>query len=446
MASPVRDAEVPAREVPHERLVDGQAHRLLELRDHEVVLPDLHLAAREGRQPELGGVRRVELPGEPHRGKGGAGCAPEGELELPRPPGQDVHVGVDGDRALGVYHVYEPGDALGVHGVLRAATGHGRHVLHPPVQFPQGVLLVGEEPVEVDDVLVVQPRSDGGGAGKEDVAVPAREGAHLHGVRHLSREVVGAREAVGEHPPAVPVEIGAVGLHDVRPVRRAAEPAEIVLQDAVRTAGNPFEVLRRDPPGTEAAAGGERGDELRAAALEPLQFLPEALHLGGPVADAGCGPLEGALHRSGPPLDGGVEREPDVLDVLEVHPSLEVFREPVVQEMPAAPAVIGAGPVDVLPVHHRPLREAPEGGCDEGRHRVVLLLRDGVLLRRVELPADGDGSVARQEYSFRDERHGDAFLQVDGLSFHVGRHSSAAFPAARLNPFQMFLMCFGRTR
>ena len=73
-------------------------------------------------------------------------------------------------------------------------------------------------------------------------------------------------------------------------------------------------------------------------------------------------------------------------------------------------AIVGA--IDVLPVHHRPLREVPESGCDEGRHRVVLLLRDGVLLRWVELPADGDGSVARQDYSFRDERHRDAFLQV----------------------------------
>ena len=418
VAVAVGDAQAPSGEVPREGLVDGKAHGLLQLCDEKVVLTDLHGGAGEARNPELGRVDRVELAGEPHRREGRAGGSADGELLLPRTPREDVHMGVDRDGRLGVNHVDETRDPFGVDGVLGASLGHRGHVLAPPVQLAEGVLLAGEEPVHIDDVLVAQTRPDGGGGGEEDVRLGARQGPNLQGVGDLSREVVRAGERVGEQPPGVPVQVRPVRLDDIRGVHGTPEPALVLLDDPVRPAGHPFEVLRAEPSGVAARGGRDRRHELRAAAHELVEPPLKTFHLGGAVADAAGGSLERPLHRPGAPSHGRIEGEPEVLGVLEVLPSLEMCREAVIEEVARGLAVVAPLPVDVLLVDHRPLGEAPEGGSQQGGHGVVLLLREGVLLGGKELPPDGDCSITGDDGPVHDKGHGEALLEVE----RSGRH------------------------
>ena len=93
-------------------------------------------------------------------------------------------------------------------------------------------------------------------------------------------------------------------------------------------------------------------------------------------------------------------------------------REAVVQEIPYGVGMIAPHPVDILFVEHSPLGEAPDGRGQEGGHRVVLLLPEGVLLGREELPPDGEGAVACEDGPVGDQSHGDAVLKVYGSGIH----------------------------
>ena len=105
-------------------------------------------------------------------------------------------MGVHRGRGLGVYHVDETRYALGMDSVLGAAAGHRAHVLAASVKLPEGMLLTGDEPVAVDNMLVGKARSKGRGRADEDIAVGPGEGAHLEGVGDLTWQIVRACEAV----------------------------------------------------------------------------------------------------------------------------------------------------------------------------------------------------------------------------------------------------------